>query len=110
MIGTNEKCLFATKSKIEINQLDMFCQKFNATVPYPNNNEENQNYRHAFKLMNTSTSIAVKSRHGIVELDQNGNWNPFPTSRLVNVACEKTLLAQTARTKRRAKRTGKNLK
>ena len=52
--------------------------------------------------MKMSTSIAIKSCHGIVELNQNGNWNPFPTTRLINVACEKALVAGTTRFKRQA--------
>ena len=80
----------------------MFCQSLNATVPYPKNNQENQNYRDAFNRMNTSSSVAVKSRHGIVELNKNGNWNPFPESQLMHGACEKTLVTEGARFKRQA--------
>ena len=85
-----------------MSQVDLFCQRFNATVPYPRTYEENQNYRIAFNLIKFSTSIAIKSCHGIVELNRSGNWNPFPTNRLVNVACEKSLVAGTTRFKRQA--------
>ena len=102
VIGTTEKCLFTTKLKIEISQVDLYCQRHNATVPYPKTYQENQNYRNAFDLMNTPTSIAIKSCHGVVELNRNGNWNPFPTNRLVNVACEKTLATTKTRFKRQA--------
>ena len=102
-IGTTEKCLFATKSKFEISQVVTFCQDLNATVPYPKTYQENHDYRNAFNLMNTSTSVAIKSCHGVVELNRNGNWNPFPTNRLVNVACEKPLVIGTVRFKRQAK-------
>ena len=40
--------------------------------------------------MNISTSVAIKSCHGIVELESNLKWNPFPTKLLDNVVCEKT--------------------
>ena len=101
MIGNDKKCLYTTKSKIEIGQIDMFCQRLNATVPYPKNHEENKSYRDAFNSMNTSASVAVKSCHGIVELNPNGNWNPFPTNGPVTVACEKTVVTK-ARFKRQA--------
>ena len=78
----------------------MFCQSFNATVPYPKTNEENQYYRDAFDSMNISTSVAIQSRHGIVEMKRNGDWSPFPATRLMNGACEKTLVAKLARFKR----------
>ena len=90
------------KSKIEISQVDLFCRSLNATVPYPKTFRQNQNYRNAFNEIKTSTSVAIKSCHGIVELNRNGNWNPFPTNRLVNVACEKPLVAGTTRFKRQA--------
>ena len=99
-IGTSEKCLFITKSKIKSSQVDLFCQRLNATVPYPKTYLENQNYRNAFNAINISSSLAVKSCHGIVELNQNGNWNPFPNNKLINVACEKTLLTKPARLRR----------
>ena len=102
IIGTTEKCLFMAKSKVEISQVDTICQRLNATVPYPKNNTENQNYRNAFNSMKIPTSIAIKSCHGIVEQNPNGNWNPFPTNRLINVVCEKPLIAGTTRFKRQA--------
>ena len=91
-----------TKSKIEINQIDKYCQRLNATIPYPKTFQENQNYRDAFDSMNISTSVAVKSCHGIVELEPNQKWNPFPTQTMVNVVCEKTTALLTARVKRSA--------
>ena len=86
-----------------MSQVDLFCQRFNATVPYPKTHQENQNYRNAFDLMKATTSIAIQWRHGIFELNPNGNWNPFPTNRSVNVACEKPLVVGTSRFKRQAK-------
>ena len=83
----------------------MFCRSLNASVPHPKTYQENLNYRDAFKSMNTSTSVAIKSRHGIVELDQNGKWNPFLTKKLINGVCEKTLVTHVtkfARSKRQA--------
>ena len=104
-IGTTEKCLFAKKTRIGLSQIDMFCQNLNATVPYPKTYQENRNYRDAFKSMNISTSTAIKSCHGVVELDRNGKWNPFPIKKLINVVCEKTLITnftKFARSKRQA--------
>ena len=92
-----------TESKVETRQIDVYCQSLNATVPYPKTYEENQNYRDAFDSMNISTSVAVKSCHGIVELEPNLKWNPFPTKMLVNVVCEKMAVApRKARFKREA--------
>ena len=102
MIGRYEKCIFTTKSKIELSQLDEFCGRLNATVPYPKTSQENQDYRDAFKSMNVSASVAIKSCHGVVELNKNGNWNPFPTKKMLNVACEQIPIALTSRSKRQA--------
>ena len=77
--------LFKTKSKVELSQIGMFCQRFNATIPYPKTYQENRDYRKALNSINTSSSVTTKSCHAIVELKPNGNWNPFPTSRLINV-------------------------
>ena len=52
--------------------------------------------------MNISEPVAIKSCHGIAELESNGKWNPFPAETLVNVVCEKTVSDQTARFKRQA--------
>ena len=93
--GITRKCFFTAKSKIEINQIENFCQSLNAFVPYPKTNEENQNYRDALNSMNISTSIAIESRHGIMELRPNGDWNPFPTNKKINVACEKAVRSET---------------
>ena len=102
-IGTSTKCLFNTKSKIQINQIDKYCQRLNATVPYPKTTEENQNYRDAFDSLNISESVAIKSCHGIVELESTLKWNPFPSKMLVNVVCEKAAVLYTeARFKRQA--------
>ena len=103
VIGTTEKCLFTTKSKIETSQVEIFCQRLNATVPYPKTYQENQNYRHVFNSMNISSSVAIKSCHGIVKQNRNGNWNPFPTNGLANVACEKIVGAEKTRFRRQAK-------
>ena len=91
-----------TKSKIEISQIEKHCERLNATVPYPKSFEENQNYRDAFDSMNISTPVAVKSCHGIVELESTLKWNPFPTEMMVNAVCEKTVALSTARFKRQA--------
>ena len=98
----SQKCFFAKESKIQISQLDIFCQSLNATVPYPKTYEENQNYRDAFDSMNISTPVAIKSCHGIVELDLSSKWSPFPNKTLVNVVCEKEPVVQTTRFKRQA--------
>ena len=94
----NELCLFTSKSKMEISQVESFCQRLNATVPYPKNYYENLNYRNAFNLISKSPSTAIKSRHGIVELNRNGYWNPFPINRpfnrLINIACEKPFVGK----------------
>ena len=102
IIGTTKKCLFTTKSKIKVSQLDTFCQSLNATVPYPKTNEENQNYLDALDTRNITTSVAVSSCHGIVELHRNGHWNPFPTETSLNAVCEKASIAKTGRAKRQA--------
>ena len=102
VIGTTEKCLFTTKSKIETSQVENFCQRLNATVPYPKTYQENQNYRHVFNSMNISSSVAIKSCHGIVKQNRNGNWNPFPTNRFINVACEKPLVTKLDRFRRQS--------
>ena len=91
-----------TKSKIDLNRIDQYCQRLNATVPYPKTNEENQSYRDAFNSMINLTSVAIKSCHGLVQLNQNGNWNPFPTKSLLNAACEKPVIAKMDRFKRQA--------
>ena len=52
--------------------------------------------------MKIPTSVAIKSCHGNVVQNRNGNWNPFPTNRLINVVCEKPLIARTERFKRQA--------
>ena len=88
------------ESKVEISQIDNYCQQLNATVPYPKTYEENQNYRNAFDSMNITGSVAVQSCHGSVELEQTLKWNPFPTQTMVNVVCEKTAAHKTARFKR----------
>ena len=92
-IGNTKKCFFT--AKIEVSQVENFCQTFNAVVPYPKTSEENQNYRDAFNSMNISTSIAIKSCHGVIELRANGDWNPFPTNKKINVACEKGIKSKT---------------
>ena len=101
-IGATEKCLFTTKSKIEISQLDTFCQSLNATVPYPKTNNENQSYLDAFKKGNVTASVAIRSCHGIVELHHNGHWNPFPTAVSLNAVCETESTVQTGRIRRQA--------
>lgn len=100
VIGTTKKCLFTTKSKIEVNQLDKFCLSLNATVPYPKTNKENQNYLDALETRNVTTSVAIRSCHGIVELHHSGHWNPFPTEISLNVVCEIPLTVKTGRIKR----------
>ena len=102
-IGASTKCLFTTKSKIATSQVENFCRRLNATVPYPKTYQENQNYRHAFNSMNISSSVAIKSCHGIVKQNRNSNWNPFPTNGLANVACEKIVGAGKTRFRRQAK-------
>ena len=99
-IGTSMKCLFMSKSKVEISKLETFCQQLNATVPYPKTKEENQNYLDAFETTNVTTSVAINSCHGIVELKPNGDWNPFPTETSLTVVCEKAATTQTGRIKR----------
>ena len=99
-MGTTRKCLFTSKSKIETSQLDTFCNSLNATVPYPKTNKENQSYRDALETRNLTTSVAIKSCHGIVELHRNGYWNPFPTETSLNAICEKASIVQTGRVKR----------
>ena len=91
-----------TEPKVEISQIEKHCQRLNATVPYPKTFQENQNYRDAFDSMNISTSVAVQSCHGIVELESTLKWNPFPTQTLVNAVCEKMAAPSTARFKRQA--------
>ena len=91
-----------TKLKIEINQLDKFCHRLNATVPYPQTKEENQYYRDAFDSMNAPTPVIIRSRHGFVELEADLRWNPFPNEILENVVCEKMAAHQTGRVKRQA--------
>ena len=102
VIGNTEKCLFIAKSKVEITQVDTFCQRHNATIPYPKTNQENHDYRNAFNSVKIPTSIAIKSCHGIVEQNRNGNWNPFPTNRMINVVCEKPGVVEITRVKRQA--------
>ena len=102
MIGQVEKCLLVTESKVEISEIEKHCQRLNATVPYPKTFQENQNYRDAFDSMNISTSVAVKSCHGIVELESTLKWNPFPTQILINAVCEKTVAPSIGRFKRQA--------
>ena len=87
---------------MEISQLDTFCQSLNATVPYPKTKEENQNYLNATKTRNITNSVAIRSCHGIVELQRNGYWNPFPTKKSLNAVCEKVPIVQTGRMKRQA--------
>ena len=101
-IANTRKCLFTSTSKVEISKLAIFCQSLNATVPYPQTNEENQNYREAFKAKNVTTSVAIRSRHGIVELQRNGYWNPFPTETALNAVCERTIFFRKSRNKRQA--------
>ena len=101
-IGNTRKCLFTTQSKIEISQLDMFCQSLNASVPYPKTNEENQHYLDAFKTRNITTSVAIRSCHGIVELHPNGYWNPFPTKTSLNAVCETASFVKQTRIRRQA--------
>ena len=91
-----------SESKVAISKLETFCQRLNATVPYPRTKEENQNYIEAFETRNITTSIAIKSCHGIVELKGNGDWNPFPTGSPLNAVCVKALINQTGRMKRQA--------
>ena len=108
IIGTTRRCLFTSKSKVEISQLDTFCQSLNATVSYPKTNEENQNYLDAFKTRNITSPVAIKSCHGVVELHRNGLWKPFPTETSLYAVCEKTAIVQTGRIKRQAS-SGNNL-
>ena len=99
-LGGSQKCLFVEKTRVEISQLEIFCKGLNATVPYPKNNEENKNYRDVFDSMNISESVAIKSCHGMVELESNAKWNPFPTEMTVNVVCEKPAAYRKTRFKR----------
>ena len=91
-----------TKSKIEINQLGIFCYRLNATVPYPKSKEENQYYRDAFDSMAIFTPVTIRSRYGFVELEPDLRLNLFPNEILENVVCEKVAAHQTARVKRQA--------
>ena len=91
-----------SKSKVEISKLDTFCQGLNATVPHPKTNEENKNYLDALKTRNITSSVAVRSYHGIVELHSNGFWNPFPTETSLNAVCETESFVHKTRTKRQA--------
>ena len=102
IIGTTRRCLFTSKSKVEISQLDTFCQSLNATVLYPKTSEENQNYLAALETRNLTTPVAIKSCHGTVELHRNGYWNPFPTETSLYAVCEKAEIVQTGRVKRQA--------
>ena len=88
------------KTRVEISQLDIFCKGLNATVPYPKSNEEYINYRDVFDSINVSESVAIKSCHGMVELESSAKWNPFPTKTSVNVVCEKPAAYQKNRFKR----------
>ena len=101
IMGTTRKCLFTSKSKVEIDKLETFCQGLNATVPYPKTDKENQNYLDAFKARNL-TSVAIRSYHGIVELHRKGYWIPFPTDTSLHAICEKVSMVKTDRTKRQA--------
>ena len=98
--GATRKCVFTSKSKVEINKLESFCQGLNATVPLPNTNEENQIYLDAFGTRNVTTSVAIRSCHGIVELLRNGY--PFPTENSLNTGCETSSFVQKNRIKRQA--------
>ena len=100
IIGTSRKCLFVAKSKIGISQLDTFCQSLNATVPYPKTSKENQNYLDALETRNVTTSVAIRSCHGIVELHRHGYWNPFPTEISLYAMCEIPSTVKTGRIKR----------
>ena len=91
-----------TKSKIEISQLDTFCQSLNATVPYPKTSDENQNYLDALQTRNVTKSVAIRSCHGIVELHRNGHWNPFPTEASLNAVCETASFVEKTRIRRQA--------
>ena len=77
------------KTKIKIGEVNKFCTRLNSTVPYPKNYKENQDYRDAFSSMNTSTPIAIQSHYGIVNINKEGYWDPFPNKTLANVICEK---------------------
>ena len=98
-IGATRKCLFAPKVKVEINHLETFCHRLNASVPYLKTKEENLNYLNAFKTRNITASVAIMSHYGIAELKRDGFWNPFSTKTSLNVVCEK---AATGRIKRQA--------
>ena len=50
--------------------------------------------------MNISTSVAIQSCHGVVELKRNGDWSPFPSKKVITGACEKELVVKQARFKR----------
>ena len=99
-IGTTRKCLFMTKSKIEISQLDTFCQSLNATVPYPKTNKEIQNYLDALERRNLTFPVAIRSFYGIVELHRNGFWKHFPTETSLNAMCEKASFVLKTRIRR----------
>ena len=101
-VGTSRKCLFTSKSKVEISKLDTFCQGLNATVPHPKTNEENKNYLDALETRNITSSVAVRSYHGIVELHRNGHWNPFPTETSLNAVCETASFVHKTRIRRQA--------
>ena len=91
-IGATRKCLFAPKLKVEINHLEIFCHRLNASVPYLKTNEENVNYLNAFKTTNMTASVAIMSRLGVVELRRDGSWIPFSTKTSLNVVCEKATI------------------
>ena len=52
--------------------------------------------------MNITSSVALKSNHGVVKLEQSGLWNPFPKDTLVNVICEQNAVKISPRFKRQA--------
>ena len=94
------KCFLA--KKLLITQAESFCEQLNATIAYPKTEEENQSYREVFNMLNISDSVAIKSCHGMVTLEQGGLWNPFPKESLVNIVCEQKINRSASRVKRQA--------
>ena len=82
-IGANAKCLFVANANITFNQIDMFCQNLNSTSPFPKSNIEFKGYIDEMSQRGL-LSVLMKSSHGIVELDKNGNWDLFPTETMKN--------------------------
>ena len=74
-----------------IDQAKAFCKDLNASLPYPVNKKENEDYRHAFDTINATSSFAIDSSHGVVEMKKDASWNPFPSENLVDIVCEQNL-------------------